>query len=90
MWEWVLGHDGAVAAWGHGCGWVFDLAWGHGYGDNAGGGLEISFRWVLIGVLNGFFFDFLWVSLHGGGGCVVAMVVSLVVVAKVGFICLDF
>ena len=74
-----------------------DLAWGHGYGDNAGGGLEISFRWVLMGVLNGFFFDFLWVSLHGGGGCVVAVVVSLVVVAKVGFmvadvgfICLDF
>ena len=92
-----MGRDGAVAAWGHGCGWVFDLAWGHGYGDNAGGGLEISFRWVLIGVLNGFFFDFLWVSLHGGGGCVVAVVVSLVVVAKVGFmvadvgfICLDF
>ena len=24
---------------------------------------------------NGFFFDFLWVSLHGGGGCVVAVVV---------------
>ena len=43
-----------------------------------------------MGVLNGFFFDFLWVSLHGGGECVVAMVVSLVVVAKVGFICLDF
>ena len=50
-----------------------------------------------MGVLNGFFFNFLWVSLHGGGGCVVAMVVSLVVVAKVGFmvadvgfICLDF
>ena len=43
-----------------------------------------------MGVLNGFFFDFLWVSLHGVGGCVVAMVVSLVVVAKVGFICLDF
>ena len=58
MWEWVLGRDGAVAAWGHGCGWVFDLAWGHGYGDNADGGLEISFRWVLIGVLNGFFFNF--------------------------------
>ena len=34
------------------------------------------------GVLNGFFIDFLWVSLHGGGGCVVAVVVSLVVVAK--------
>ena len=67
-----------------------DLAWGCGYGDNADGGVEISFRWVLMGVLNGFFFDFLWVSLHGGGGCVVAMVVSLVVVAKVGFICLDF
>ena len=43
-----------------------------------------------MGVLNGFFFDFLWVSLHGGGGCVVVVVVSLVVVAKVGFICLDF
>ena len=50
-----------------------------------------------MGVLNGFFFDFLWVSLHGGGGCVVAVVMSLVVVAKVGFmvvdvgfICLDF
>ena len=43
-----------------------------------------------MGVLNGFFFDFLWVSLHCGGGCVVAVVVSLVVVAKVGFICLDF
>ena len=49
------------------------------------------------GVLNGFFFDFLWVSLHGGGGCVVAMVVSLIVVANVGFmvvyvgfICVDF
>ena len=70
-----MGRDGAMAAWGHGCGWVFDLAWGYGYGDNAGGGLEISFRWVLIGVLNGFFFDFLWVSLHGGGGCVVAAVV---------------
>ena len=67
-----------------------DLAWGHGYGDNASGGLEISFRWVLMGVLNGFFFDFLWVSLHDGGGCVVAVVVSLVVVANVGFICLDF
>ena len=67
-----------------------DLAWGHGYGDNASGGLEISFRWVLIGVLNGFFFDFLWVSLHSGDGCVVAVVVSLVVVANVGFICLDF
>ena len=66
-----------------------DLAWGRGYEDNAGGGLEISFRRVLRGVLNGFFFDFLWVSLHGGGGCVV-VVVSLVVVAKVGFICLDF
>ena len=26
---------------------------------------------------NGFFFDFLWVSLHGGGGCVVAVVVWL-------------
>ena len=24
---------------------------------------------------NGFFFDFLWVSLHGGGGCVVVVVV---------------
>ena len=45
-----------------------DLAWGRGYGDNADGGVEISFRWVLMGVLNGFFFDFLWVSLHGGGG----------------------
>ena len=67
-----------------------DLAWGRGYGDNASGGVEISFRWVLMGVLNGFFFDFLWFSLHGGGGCVVAVVVSLVVVAKVGFICLDF
>ena len=67
-----------------------DLAWGRGYGDNAGGGVEISFRWVLMGVLNGFFFDFLWVSLHGGGGCVVAVMVSLVVVAKVGFIYLDF
>ena len=43
-----------------------------------------------MGVLNGFFFDFLWVSLHGDGGCVVAVVVSLVVVAKVGSICLDF
>ena len=50
-----------------------------------------------MGVLNGFFFNFLWVFLHGGGGCVVAMMVSLVVVAKVGFmvadvgfICLDF
>ena len=50
-----------------------------------------------MGVLNGFFFNFLWVSLHGGGECVVAMTVSLVVVAKVGFmvadvgfICLDF
>ena len=64
-------------------------AWGHGYGDNASGGLEISFRWVLIGVLNGFFFD-LWVSLHSGDGCIVAVVVSLVVVANVGFICLDF
>ena len=42
------------------------------------------------GVLNGFFFDFLWVSVHGGGGSVVVVVVSLVVVAKVGFICLDF
>ena len=52
-----------------------DLAWGRGYGDNAGGGMEISFRWVLMGVLNGFFFDFLWVSFHGGGGCVVAVVV---------------
>ena len=36
-----------------------DLAWGRGYGDNAGGGVEISFRWVLMGVLNGFLFDFL-------------------------------
>ena len=27
--------------------------------------------------------------MHGGGGCVVAMVVSLVVVAKVGFSCVD-
>ena len=50
-----------------------------------------------MGGLNGFFFNFLWVFLHGGGGCVVAMMVSLVVVAKVGFmvadvgfICLDF
>ena len=67
-----------------------DLAWGHGYRDNVDGGVEISFRWVFMGVLNGFFFYFLWVSLHGGGGCVVTMVVSLVVVAKVGFICLDF
>ena len=40
--------------------------------------------------MNGFFFDFLWVSLHGGGWCVIAVVVSLVVVAKVGFICVDF
>ena len=93
LWEWVLGRGVAVP-------WLWlgiDLAWGRGYGDNAGGGVEISFRWVLMGVLNGFFFDFLWVSLHGGGGCVVAVVVSLVVVAKVGFmvadvgfICLDF
>ena len=28
--------------------------------------------------------------MHGGGGCVVAMVVSLVVVAEVGFSCVDF
>ena len=28
--------------------------------------------------------------MNGGSGCVVAVVVSLVVVAKVGFICLDF
>ena len=27
--------------------------------------------------------------MHGGGGCVVAMVVSLVVVAKVGFMVVD-
>ena len=27
-----------------------DLVWGRGYGDNAGGGVEISFRWVLMGV----------------------------------------
>ena len=73
-----MGRGGAVAA------------WGHGYGDNAGGGMEINFRWVWMGVLNGFFFDFLGVSLHGGGGCVVAVVVSLIVVAKVDFICLDF
>ena len=42
-----------------------------------------------MGVLNGFFFDFLWVSLHGGGGCVVAVVASLVVVANVGFMVAD-
>ena len=36
-----------------------NLAWGRGYGGNAGGGVEISFRWVLMGALNGFFFDFL-------------------------------
>ena len=41
------------------------------------------------GVLNGFLFDFLWVSLHGGGGCVAAVMVSLVVVAKVGFMVAD-
>ena len=58
-----MGRGGAVAA------------WGRGYGDNAGGGMEINFRWVWMGVLNGFFFDFLGVSLHGGGGCVVAVVV---------------
>ncbi|KAF3952065.1 hypothetical protein CMV_022349 [Castanea mollissima] len=101
-WVWVGGFGvvcdggliGGVGPWL----WLgIDLAWDRGYGDNAGGGVEISFRWVLMGVLNGFFFDFLWVSLHGWGGCVVTMVVSLVVVAKlgfmvadVGFICLDF
>ena len=46
MWEWVLGRGGVV------------VAWGRGYGDNASGGMEISFRWVLMGVMNGFFFDF--------------------------------
>ena len=25
LWEWVLGHGGAVAAWGCGCGWVLIL-----------------------------------------------------------------
>ena len=25
LWEWVLGHGGAVAAWGRGCGWVLIL-----------------------------------------------------------------
>ena len=25
LWEWVLGRDGAVAAWGRGCGWVLIL-----------------------------------------------------------------
>ena len=31
LWEWVLGRGGAVAV------------WGRGYGDNVGGGMEISF-----------------------------------------------
>ena len=74
-----MGHGGAVAAWGRGLWLGIDLAWGRGYGDNTDGDqLPMGFD----GVLNGFFIDFLWVSLHGGGGCVVAVVVSLVVGVK--------
>ena len=75
LWEWVLGRGVAVQLL-----WLgIDLAWGRVYGDNAGGGMEINFRWVLMGVLNGFFFDFFvgffawwwWVCCCRGGvsGC---------------------
>ena len=40
--------------------------------------------------LFGFLFDFLWVSVHGDGWYVIAVVVSLVMVAKVGLSCVDF
>ena len=49
MWEWVLGHGDAVAVWGRGLWLGIDLAWGCGYGDNAGEGVEISFLWILMG-----------------------------------------
>ena len=82
MWEWVLGRGDAVAVWGRGLWLGIDLAWGLWLWRQCrwrrGDQLPMDFD----GVLNGFFINFLWVSLHGGGGCVVAVVVSLVVVAK--------
>ena len=84
--EWVLGCGSAVVVWGRDRGWVLIL---HKAVLMETMPVEVE-RSASDGVLNGFFFEFLWISLHGGGGCVVAVVVSLVVVAKVGFNCVDF
>ena len=55
LWEWVLGRGGAVAAWGHGCGWVLILrgavvmettsveAW-----RSASNGLDGGSEWIFL------------------------------------------